>query len=121
MFALLALAVLVVVVAGYYGYKHWGSGDKPAATPAGFQVSGNAADITGLLALMTAAQKKPAAKQRAHLMKKRAEGFSGDIDGWPGAGVFGNTGDTNPYGNYAEGREMYWPTNAEFAPYFTRS
>lgn len=41
------------------------------------------------------------------------EGFNGDEAGWPGAGTFGALADTYPYGNYAGGIDMYYPTFAE--------
>lgn len=41
--------------------------------------------------------------------------FTSDLDGWPGAGTFGNLADTNPYANYAGGVSMYWPTYSEGA------
>ncbi|MFA6166971.1 MAG: hypothetical protein WC700_10160 [Gemmatimonadaceae bacterium] len=41
--------------------------------------------------------------------------FTSDLDGWPGAGTFGNLADTNPYANYAGGVDMYWPTYSEGA------
>ena len=41
------------------------------------------------------------------------DGFTGDIDHWPTSGTFGNTADTNPYGNYAGHIDMYYPTYSE--------
>ena len=46
-------------------------------------------------------------------------GFSGDDDNWPSAGVFGNLGDTLPYGNYAGGADMYYPTTQPNAATWT--
>jgi hypothetical protein len=53
---------------------------------------------------------------------RKGDKFSGgDLDGWPTSGTFGNLADTNPYGNYADGRAMFWPTYDERNGYWTRS
>jgi hypothetical protein len=47
-----------------------------------------------------------------------------DLDHWPSAGTFGSLPDTNPYGNYAGGIDMYYPTYSEGAVqdmYWTRT
>jgi hypothetical protein len=49
----------------------------------------------------------------------RPDGFSGDLSGWPTAGTFGNLADTNPYGNYADGQVMFWPTYDERNGYWS--
>ena len=50
-----------------------------------------------------------------------AEHFGGDTDNWPGSGTYGALADTFPYGNYADGKAMFYPTYDEYNPYWTRS
>lgn len=38
------------------------------------------------------------------------EKFGGDDQNWPQAGSFGAYADTFPYGNYADGEQMFYPT-----------
>jgi hypothetical protein len=52
--------------------------------------------------------------------KKHPDGF-GDLDGWPTATTFGNLADTNPYGNYADGLQTFYPTFDEDNAYWTRA
>jgi hypothetical protein len=59
---------------------------------------------------------------RAKIRDRRAlhEGFGGED--WPQAGTFGATGDTYPYGNYADGLQMFYPTfyDQQYNHYWSR-
>ena len=94
-----AIVVLVVIIVAYVGYTHW---KKTHA-------SGFSAEMP-----MTVTH-----RMQKHPMHKKPEGFGG-MD-WPQADTFGAMADTFPYGNYADGLQMYYPTYDEYAALWTRS
>lgn len=107
------LIVLVIIAAGYFGHRYWKSHHKSNFKVLGYEIP---------IAIETDARAATSLKKRGRRMKKgRHEGFGGDDDSWPQAGTFGNMSDTNPYGNYADGRNMFYPSYNERAPYWTRS
>jgi hypothetical protein len=87
--AVAVLVVLVIAIAGYFGYQYWQKHKQ------------------------TAAHAKMAPPPPRRYPRYPRAGFTGDLDHWPTAGTFGNLADTNPYGNYAGHRDMYYPTYDE--------
>lgn len=105
--------VVVLVLAGYYGYKAYEKHKNGPPKGEGMQNLYNqqpaapAPPCTGY-----PPQKCPSNYPRS---TERFAGGDGDADNWPEAGTFGALSDTYPYGNYAGGVEMWYPTYNEGA------
>ena len=112
-FIVAALIVLVIIAAGYFGHRYWKAHHKSNFKVLGYELP---------VALEANTPMTTSRKKKARRMKKASrEGFGGDEANWPQAGTYGNMSDTNPYGNYADGRVMFWPSLNERAPYYTRT
>ena len=97
----LVVLVMVVITATYY-HQRWMK-KNCVCVPAGFVIAKGVYNPGA----------KPQASPPTARPKAAGEKFTADVDHWPTSGTFGNLADTNPYGNYAEGLQMLYPSYEE--------
>ena len=124
---IIGVLVALALVAAWWAYRY------RAKHPDGFHSQAPPENIGGLISYTAPmpAQRKaaraalgatPAQREAAPgtpAQRKAAQGgtgcqaksgFTGDQDSWPSPGVYGATASSFPYGNYAGGADMYYPT-----------